>query len=138
MRQLVEGADALLNLAAVATSLASQRNLGGGSSRPVNKPHHNHLTSKQRSHHPRHTTSNQSRHSKVQIMNSSQTKLSASKGSDRKSKNKYETLHNNNTIINNNNNKVLKVRRFGSSQGHGTHRHHLSDSHSKNGRILSD
>lgn len=137
MRQLVEGADALLNLAAVATSLASQRNIGGGSIPPANKPPHNHQSSTQRSHHLHHT-STPSRFGKVQIINSPQTKLLASKSSHSSSKNKTETPHNNNTIINNNNNKVLKVRRFGTSQGRGTQRHHISGSHSKNERILPD
>ncbi|XP_042210518.1 uncharacterized protein LOC121858274 isoform X2 [Homarus americanus] len=127
MRQLVEGADALLNLAAVATSLASQRNFTGCSLPPTSPQHHQHRSSpNQRSHRP-HNSSNSSRLGKVHILKPSPAKLSPSKSNHNSSKNKADLLHNNNTIINNNN-KVLKVRRFCGAQGRGAHRHQLPTS----------
>lgn len=111
MRQLVEGADALLNLAAVATSLASQRSREGGS-----------ITPSYRSHRPDNCTP--SRLGKVHILKQSSAKLTPSKGS----KNKAVLPHNNNTIINNNN-KVLKVKKFSGAQGRSAHRHQLPNSH---------
>lgn len=127
MRQLVEGADALLNLAAVATSLASQRSVGGGSLPPPSQNHRHDSSSIQRSHRPHNSPS--SRLGKVHILKSTPARASPSKISHSGSKNKTELPNNNNNTIVNNNNKMLKVRRFGGAQGRGSLRHHLPSSH---------
>lgn len=108
IRQLVEGADALLNLAAVATSLASQRHLGEsvGSSAP---PHSSAPSS--RHHAPRLHHSPATPHlGRIHILKPSAARSAAGKNG---SKAKSEVAHNNNTILTNNN-KVLKVKRFSS------------------------
>lgn len=107
IRQLVEGADALLNLAAVATSLASKRHLEGvGSHAP---PHSSALSSCQNV--PRLNHSPATPHlGRVHILKPSASRSGTGKNS---SKAKSEIAHNNNTILTNNN-KVLKVKRFSS------------------------
>lgn len=106
MRQLVEGADALLNLAAVATSLASQRHLGEG----VGSPSPPHSSAPAGRHNvPRlHHTPAIPHLGRVHILKPSSVKSASGKHS---SKAKSEVAHNNNTILTNNN-KVLKVKRF--------------------------
>ncbi|XP_066940621.1 forkhead box protein N3 isoform X4 [Macrobrachium rosenbergii] len=112
MRQLVEGADALLNLAAVATSLASKHKLEGDS------------TSYSNHHYP--DSANQNTHMKIASFRPQKLHIlkspKSSKVSHDKTKNTSEILTNNNTIVNNNN-KILKVKRFGGSQIQGAVKH---------------
>ncbi|XP_064094426.1 nuclear pore complex protein DDB_G0274915-like isoform X2 [Macrobrachium nipponense] len=112
MRQLVEGADALLNLAAVATSLASKHILEGDS------------TSYSNHHYP--DSANQNTQMKIASFRPQKLHIlkspKSSKMSLDKTKNTSEILTNNNTIVNNNN-KILKVKRFGGSQLQGTVKH---------------
>lgn len=117
MRQLVEGADALLNLAAVATSLASQRHLGEG----VGSPTPPHLSAPAGRHNvPRlHHTPAAPHLGRVHILKPSAAKSASGKHSN---KVKSEVAHNNNTILTNNN-KVLKVKRF---SGRASSRQQLS------------
>ncbi|KAK8729627.1 hypothetical protein OTU49_008575, partial [Cherax quadricarinatus] len=106
MRQLVAGADALLNLAAVATSLASRRTIDGGcvlSGGPRGS-----LT-------PCHQLQSSMPHrGKVHISKQSSARSShkSSVGGKKKKKKEEEValVHNNNTIIDDNNS-VLKDRR---------------------------
>nr|QUS52925.1 transcription factor FOXN3 [Penaeus japonicus] len=117
IRQLVEGADALLNLAAVATSLASQRPIPGSGPQLQSQRHH-HTPST----HRHYQATNHSRPRKVQVAKGDAGKSSQQKGSH---KGKAEVPHNNNTIINNNN-KVLKMRRLaGAAHGRGGTRSQL-------------
>lgn len=116
IRQLVEGADALLNLAAVATSLASQRPIPGSGPQLQSQRHH-HTPS-----HQHYQANNPTRPRKVHVAKGDTGKPLQQKGSH---KAKAEVPHNNNTIINNNN-KVLKMRRLGgAAQGRGGTRSQL-------------
>lgn len=119
MRQLVEGADALLNLAAVATSLASKHKFGEDVASSPNKQNRQSSINQN-------TQMNVStfRPHKVHILKSPAAKLSSPKSSHDRHKNKAEIPTNNNTIVNNNN-KVLKVRRFGGTHLHSTPKHHI-------------
>ncbi|MPC83524.1 hypothetical protein E2C01_078236 [Portunus trituberculatus] len=114
MRQLVEGADALLNLAAVATSLASQRHLGECVATP--SPPHSSAPAGRHSVPRLHHTPAAPHLGKVHILKPSTAKSASGKHS---SKAKSEVAHNNNTILTNNN-KVLKVKRF---SGRASSRH---------------
>ncbi|CAL4126404.1 unnamed protein product [Meganyctiphanes norvegica] len=109
MQQLVEGADALLNLAAVATSLASQRGHFNNSTPPASPPSPQYLQyPRQRQFHTE-TTTTPSKHNRLNILkHSSHTKNSHINNNSIDSTH----FHNNNTI-NKNNNKMLKVKRFG-------------------------
>ena len=115
MRQLVEGADALLNLAAVATSLASKHKLKDDSTSSLNR-HHRSTSGSQST-----QMKVSSRPQKLHILKSA-SKVSLNKTSHDKNKNKPEILTNNNTIVNNNN-KILKVKRFGGTSHQGTTKH---------------
>lgn len=108
IRQLVEGADALLNLAAVATSLASQRHLteNVGSSAPPHSSAPSSCQNVPRLHHSPATP----HLGRVHILKPSAGRSATGKNG---SKTKSEMAHNNNTIMTNNN-KVLKVKRFSS------------------------
>ncbi|KAK7070103.1 Forkhead box protein N3, partial [Halocaridina rubra] len=116
IRQLVEGADALLNLAAVATSLASKHKLEGDSTTSLSR-HQNPL-----SHQKSRINPPSSRPQKLHILKAP-VKFSSPKIPLEKSKSKSEMLTNNNSIMNNNN-KVLKVRRFGGTHVPGNAKHH--------------
>ena len=118
MRQLVEGADALLNLAAVATSLASQRHLGED---VVSSPPHSSAPLGRHNVPRLHHSTAASHLGRVHILKPSAAKSASGKNS---SKTKSEVAHNNNTILTNNN-KVLKVKRFSSR---ASNRHQLSPS----------
>ncbi|XP_050714730.1 uncharacterized protein LOC126997597 isoform X3 [Eriocheir sinensis] len=108
IRQLVEGADALLNLAAVATSLASQRHFPESVGSPA-PPHMSAPSSCQNV--PRIHHSPATPHlGRVHILKPSAARSASGKSG---SKAKSEVAHNNNTILTNNN-KVLKVKRFSS------------------------
>lgn len=118
MRQLVEGADALLNLAAVATSLASQRHLVESVASP-SPPNSSAVASRHSVPRLHHTPAAPPHLGRVHILKPSTAKSGFGKHS---TKAKSEVAHNNNTILTNNN-KVLKVKRF---SGRASSRHQLS------------